>query len=227
MKSTLLTCGAAAALTFTLALVPAHAADALTETFENTTPDQYNQGVYGGTIAHTGLEVTTAYALVRHDPSGAPEHGSFLELPTGWYSNNYANGVGTSAVQSIATFDLLAGNQYALSFDWSRRQGASGNGPFDTSLTASLGSQSVSYADVTGFYYLYDWKTVTLSWTQGATELGAHVSFLGSGDGYSGVVIDNISLIGTAAVPEPETYALMLAGLAAVGWAARRRTATT
>ena len=139
MKHTLMTCGAAAALA--LALVPAHAAVALTETFENTTPDQYNQGVYSGTIAHTGLEISTAYAVVRNDPSGAPEHGSFLELPTGWYSNNYANGVGTSAVRSTTTFDLLAGTQYSLSFDWSRRQSAAGNGPFDTSLTASLGSR--------------------------------------------------------------------------------------
>ena len=220
MKSTLLTCAAAAALT--LLFTPAQAVS-LTETFESTTPDQYNIGVYGGPIAHTGLEVTTAYAVVRNDPSGAPERGSFLELPTGFYSTNYFDGVGTSAVRSIAAFDLLAGNQYSLSFDWSRRQGSSGNGPFPTSLTASLGSHSVSYDDVSGFYYLYDWKTATLNWTQASDELGAHVTFFASGDGYSGMVIDNISLVGVAAVPEPETYALMLAGLGVIVGVAQRR----
>ena len=223
MKALILACSAAAALG--VASAPAYASTELTETFENTTPDQYNIGVYGGPIGHTGLEVITALAVVRYDPSGAPEHGRFLELPTGWYSTNYdyATGVGTSAVQSIASFDLLAGEQYSFTFDWSRRQGASGNGPFPTSLTASLGSHSVSYEDVTGFYYAYDWKTVTLSWTQSADEFGQHINFFASGDGYSGVVIDNISLIGVPAVPEPSTYALMLAGLGVIGWTARRR----
>jgi len=240
MKTLLMTCSAAAALG--LAFAPAHAADGITETFENTIPDQYNQGVYSGIIANTGLEWVAGDPVIRYDPSGAPGHGAFLELPTGWYSPNhdYAIGVGTSSVQSIATFDLLAGYEYSMTFDWSRRQGAAGNGPFPTSLTASLGSHSVSYQDVSGFYYLYDWTTATLSWTQRDTELGAHMMFTGSGDGYSGVALDNISLIGLApaggggggvggeggavpAVPEPETYALMLAGLALMGCFVSRR----
>lgn len=35
------------------------------------------------------------------------------------------------------------------------------------------------------------------------------------------IALDNVRLV--AAVPEPETYGMMLAGLAVVGWAARRR----
>ena len=38
------------------------------------------------------------------------------------------------------------------------------------------------------------------------------------------VALDNINYVpATAPIPEPETYALMLGGLAVIGWAARRR----
>jgi len=56
----------------------------------------------------------------------------------------------------------------------------------------------------------------------GATRL-----FLGTMDGYqwannSGAFTLDVNYV-TAAVPEPETYALMLAGLGAVAWFSRRR----
>ncbi len=42
--------------------------------------------------------------------------------------------------------------------------------------------------------------------------------------GFSYVALDNINYVpAIAPIPEPETYALMLGGLALVGWAARRR----
>jgi hypothetical protein len=42
-------------------------------------------------------------------------------------------------------------------------------------------------------------------------------------DGYSGAVLDNVTL--TAAVPEPETYAMLLGGLGLMGFMERRRKA--
>lgn len=47
---------------------------------------------------------------------------------------------------------------------------------------------------------------------------------LGNVSGISYVALDNINYVpAIAPVPEPETYALMLGGLALVGWATRRR----
>ncbi len=70
-----------------------------------------------------------------------------------------------------------------------------------------------------------------MTWTQGADDLGAHVTFTAMAPaGYSGMLVDNISMVGLppeplvpSPIPEPETYALMLAGLGAIGWVARRR----
>lgn len=42
---------------------------------------------------------------------------------------------------------------------------------------------------------------------------------------YNGFTLDNISFAATAAIPEPETYAMLLAGLGVMGAVARRRKA--
>ena len=83
-------------------------------------------------------------------------------------------------------------------------------------------------------------RTIDLS-SIAATDNQAHVyfrivstfnpgtsSYIGTGSGYStgGTMrFDNVTISGTALapVPEPETYALMLAGLAGIGFVARRR----
>ena len=228
---------AATALPYTAA----RADDYPTETFSGATASNA-AFTNGQTITGTGLQVVNGYAWIS---PGDATHGNVLDLASGWYAPNFdaAANVGSTTVQSLATFDLLAGYQYTLSFDYSRQTFSAGNGPFDTSLTASLGSHSVTYNDVAGFYYGFDWQTSTLTWTQQTTELGARVTFVASGPaGYSGMDVDNISMVGLApttggggggdipggggsvpAVPEPETYALMLAGLGALAFVARRR----
>ena len=155
-----------------------------------------------------------------------------LDLASGWYASTFDNvaNVGYSTVQTISTFDLLAGYSYTLSFDYSRQAFSAGNGPFDTSLIASLGSFSQTFTDVVGFYYGEDWNTATLTWTHALTQLGQRIVFTASGPaGYSGMDIDNVAMAGlppvTAPVPEPETWAMLLAGLALVGRMTRRRRA--
>ncbi|MET0207930.1 MAG: PEPxxWA-CTERM sorting domain-containing protein [Burkholderiaceae bacterium] len=231
MKHFLLTSTLATAALF--ALGSARADDFPTETFSGATASNGAHST-GTIIPGTALEVTAGYAWIANgDPT--PGRGNYLDLASGWYSPNYSNAtdIGSSTVRSTATFDLLAGYEYTFSFDYSRQTFSAGNGPFDTSLTAALGSHSVTYNDVAGFYYGFDWQTATLTWTQQTTELGARVSFTASGPaGYSGMNVDNIAMVGvaptdpgvpTAPVPEPETWALMLGGLALVGHIARRR----
>ena len=229
MKTFPLTHAVAAAAAF--AFASAHAADLPLETFSAATAS--NAAYSTGTIAGTALEVVSGYAWIANGDAD-PARGNYLDLASGWYAPNYnpTTDVGSSTVRSLASFDLIAGYQYTLSFDYSRQTFSAGNGPFNTSLTASLGSYSVTYQDVAGFYYGFDWQTGGISWTQQTTELGARVMFSASGPaGYSGMNVDNISMIGlaptapvpTAPVPEPGTWALMFGGLGLVATMARRR----
>jgi hypothetical protein len=73
----------------------------------------------------------------------------------------------------------------------------------------------ITYADS-----LQGWKTATLNFSATSPSTLLSFSALTSGTSFSGgLMIDNISV---AAVPEPYEWAMMLAGLGLVGWAARR-----
>lgn len=122
-------------------------------------------------------------------------------------------------------FDLLAGHTYTLTLDWSRGPVGGGNGPFAMSLTAEVGSHSVTYNDVTGFFYPTDWHPGQLSWTQAADELGVRLRFIGTGVAYAAAAVDTIVFDVQSPVPEPGISAMLLAGMLAVGAIVRRRTA--
>jgi len=64
--------------------------------------------------------------------------------------------------------------------------------------------------------------TVATNWAAGDT-LWIRWNDVNDAGNDHGLAIDNVSLSVTAAVPEPGTYAMLLAGLGAVGFVARRR----
>jgi len=64
------------------------------------------------------------------------------------------------------------------------------------------------------------WAIESMTVTGTASSSSLSFQAVGASDSL-GVSLDAVSL--TAAVPEPETYALMLAGLGAIGFVARRR----
>jgi hypothetical protein len=171
--------------------------------------------IVGGEIAI--LRSPNSYSL-------APSAGNnFLDLA------GYSNGGFPKGLSQMLT-GLTVGQAYAFSMDLGIRNGGcvgGGNnchGPVQASATIGTTSQTFTEASAVtgnvwgtfGFTFLADSASMLL--TIKGVSLPAGNEFIG---------LDNVSVTpGTVtAVPEPETYALMLAGLAAVGSIARRRRA--
>lgn len=93
--------------------------------------------------------------------------------------------------------------------------GASGTLTFDTAMDDAF-VLSLKAGDAFSLFY-FDGAGGPIS-SIDYTTLGVSVNVLGIGNGLS-----HASLYTVPAIPEPQTYALMLAGLAAMGFVARRR----
>lgn len=153
----------------------------------------------GWTGGDAGIEL-------RNNVAGAAYDGSnYVELDTTRNSQMW---------QSVGT---AFGQKYDLSFAYSPRQGVSSASNGIEVFWNGL-SQGVFTGNGAGNGHT--WAVQSLSVTGAANASSLTFQAVGTSESYGGS-LDAVSL--TAVVPEPEIYALMLAGLAAVGFVARRR----
>ena len=140
----------------------------------------------------------------------ASQGNKFLDL------TNYQDGPPFGGVQQIV--GTVAGTTYTLSFDL---------GSSSTYITPSAVAASVLVVDVGTQTQTFtstasgvnNWQSYSMTFT--AANPTTTISLLGTtGRDYIG--LDNVTLSVTA-VPEPGTWAMMLAGMAAVGSEAARR----
>lgn len=134
------------------------------------------------------------------------------------------------------TFATLSGGSYRLSFDLSAYKYYGGPGlgvtpcPCKSMVDVSVGSANERFWGSSEAYetqkldFTADASFTTLTFT--SPSVPEHYGNYPHLDNVSVVqVFDQVLFREVAPVPEPETYALMLAGLGAFGWARRRASA--
>ncbi|MCK6423480.1 MAG: FxDxF family PEP-CTERM protein [Burkholderiaceae bacterium] len=222
------------------ASVAAHAAAFQNGSFENgvftASPDSLGttQYLYAGDTAMTGW---VSYGLQWGLPSNTSRVGevAWIDCPGGCWTdlapqdgNRFVDLTGRSDWQYGAiyqSFDTVAGQQYTVDFQlgYSSTWSGTNASPRNLYVVAKDGSSIV--ADNDPDWTLYSsttpgWSAASYSFTAAGST--TTLFFAGGYDANHYVGLDNVSV---TAVPEPETYAMMLAGLAAIGALARRRKA--
>ena len=138
-----------------------------------------------------------------------PGNGAYIDLD---------GSTGASGLLSIG-LSLVAGVEYTATFDLAGSQ----RGTAETG-TVSFGSAAVSYDLASADPF----APFTLSFTPSASG-NFTLSFQNVGGDNLGALLDNVTVSSEGSpspIPEPQTYALMLAGLALVAGAARGRRRT-
>ena len=131
-------------------------------------------------------------------------------------SGNYTldlNGDDTGSI-TTALSGLVSGQEYQVSFLYGGNMQASGSG--SRAFTVTAGGSASSFDNPS-----QSLQSGALVFVAGAAT--NPLTFASLVTGNAGAVIDDITV---AAIPEPHEWAMMLAGLGLVSWAARRRRET-
>lgn len=199
-----------------LVLVVSLAAAMPASSFEFITNGNFETGTLAGwtLTGNAGVVPTAVYAAFG---LGNPAYGSYL---VGFNGGDLApNGV---LGQTIATG---AGQGYTLSFDYGVTSGGA------QSITASAIDATSLTVIATNTVFTNLTSPTTFSFSFNALSSGTIIRFndvASNPTNSQDIAVDNVSVTGLAiaAIPEPATWALLLAGFGMVGVAARRRLAT-
>lgn len=157
-------------------------------------------------------------------------NGNFSSGATGWTQSGveFTGGVATLNAGGDSLSQTFAGlvSGTVLDFSFLYDKIGTANGGY---LTYDLLFSTNNFASSTSLIA----GALSFNHSQGDDSIAHNALVLGSagdvrvtfagGNANRSYSIDNVSLVATAPVPEPETYAMMLAGLGAVGFMARRR----
>jgi PEP-CTERM motif len=187
-------------LAVALALTLGGAAQAAVVGLDDVSFESY---VSGAPIGSTGAWSSEGTMTTAQGPLGAYQGARFAQL-----------GDGDRLVQS---FSLDTAGTYTVSF-WASGEGRSRLFESDD-VAANLFTSPVAVSDANPVNYGAGWHQVQYTFNTGAVSgsNSYHLYLSGFGSGFS---VDAVSV---SPVPEPESYAMMLAGLGAMGLMARRR----
>ena len=188
-------------------------------------------GPYNYTALYfSGNEATTTGATGTSKPDNA--NWILAQAADGGWGSKFIAIDGDSALTASINQNitgLTIGNTYSLYFQMAGAQDIDRTGPTTDSWRVTFGDQTQTSTVLSNTTHGFTgWVDQSMTFT--ATSTSQLLTFLavGTPTGLPPIsLLDGVSLIDiTAAVPEPETWALMLAGLGAIGMLARKRRAT-